>query len=155
MRPITEAQFHDRYTPEPNTGCWLWTRHLTDRGYGAQKYRMREWRAHRLMWLFTHGGLTDEQQVLHTCDTRSCVNPDHLFLGTVADNMEDRRRKGRNLLFSGENCGNHLLNEVQVREIRQRYAGGCATKSALSRSYGVSVRAVADLLSGRTWKHTE
>lgn len=75
--------------------CWLWTRGRTKQGYGTFSLDGKTHNAHRLAWLFTYGD-PGELQVLHRCDNPPCVRPDHLFLGTVADNMKDRDAKGRN-----------------------------------------------------------
>lgn len=81
--------------PEPNTGCWLWLRGTDSDGYGEIKYEGRPWRAHRLSWTAYRGPIPHGLQVLHRCDTPSCCNPDHLFLGTNNDNHLDKIRKGR------------------------------------------------------------
>jgi hypothetical protein len=84
-------------TPEPNTGCWLWTRNVDSAGYarlGEAQLKM-----HRYSYAVAHGlqvsDLRRDQYVCHRCDQPSCVNPTHLFLGTALDNMRDKVRKGR------------------------------------------------------------
>lgn len=81
--------------PEPNTGCWLVTLAEQRGGYAHFAVDGRYTSAHRASWLL-HGGANPEGlDVLHRCDTPSCVNPDHLWLGSHADNMRDRQAKGR------------------------------------------------------------
>lgn len=74
--------------------CWLWLGHLSDGGYGRMSVGSKSRNAHRVAWLIHHGdpGALD---VLHRCDNRQCVRPDHLFLGTAQDNVDDMIRKGR------------------------------------------------------------
>jgi hypothetical protein len=80
---------------DPGTGCILWSGRSTVNGYGILNWQGRPWLAHRLAWAEVHGPIPSGMSVLHRCDVRSCVNPDHLFLGTHADNMRDLREKQR------------------------------------------------------------
>lgn len=98
------------------SGCWEWRRRTDKDGYGefAAKYLCPyvPYPAHRFMWEFLHGDLGKGVCVLHRCDNPRCVNPDHLFLGTQADNALDRDTKGRGRVF---------LTKEQVEEIRTCY----------------------------------
>lgn len=78
-------------------GCWLWTGSVTSMGYGQFAVKHNDnWSTHRYSWLLHHGRLPKRPlQVLHSCDVRRCVNPDHLWLGTQKDNLLDASRKGR------------------------------------------------------------
>lgn len=81
--------------PEPNTGCWLWLGSTNARGYAHLKYQKVQHRANRFSWTAYNGPIANKLHVLHRCDNRLCVNPDHLFLGTNQDNVDDRVSKGR------------------------------------------------------------
>lgn len=97
-RPYVRGSDAERlafYTsPEPNTGCWLWAAAAADTGYGVIRLRGRNLGAHRVAYA-VHRGPVGNRMVLHSCDNRTCVNPDHLFLGTAKDNAEDMVKKGR------------------------------------------------------------
>lgn len=86
--------FMEQVQPEPNTGCWLHDG-PNSRGYSYVTVGEQRLRAHRLAWVLFRGPIPDRLLVCHRCDTPCCVNPDHLFLGTHADNNHDRDAKGR------------------------------------------------------------
>lgn len=140
----------DYAIPEPNTGCWLWAKRATIRGYGHIWYRSTHLLAHRVAYEAYRGPIPDGMFVCHKCDTPSCVNPDHLFLGTHADNMADRDRKGRTPI--GEARPNARLTADLVREIRSARESG-ETLHSLGRRFGVSHTTVHRIAMGRKWSH--
>lgn len=75
--------------------CWEWTASIGSHGYGQLTYLQQKYTAHRLSWELHRGPIPDGLFVLHKCDNRRCVKPDHLFLGTQRENLEDMTRKGR------------------------------------------------------------
>ena len=81
-----------------NDECWEWSGYITNKGYGQTKIGGRDGKliqAHRLSWIVNVGEISNDLHVLHKCDNRKCVNPNHLFLGTNQDNINDRVSKGR------------------------------------------------------------
>jgi hypothetical protein len=93
-----------RVSPEPNSGCWLWEGSQNGNGYGHIGLGGTgggNGLVHRLMWELHNGTVPDGLWVLHRCDVRACCNPDHLFLGTPLDNMQDMHAKGRGRIETG------------------------------------------------------
>lgn len=122
-------------------GCWLWTRGKDAYGYGqitpgSYKPPMK---THRVAWLVFRGPIPAGAHVLHTCDVRHCVNPDHLFLGDQAANMKDAAQKYRL-------TGNCKLSDTQVAEIRRRYVRG--NGAALAHEFGVSLVSICRIAKG-------
>jgi hypothetical protein len=140
--------------------CWLWTgKSLTDFGYGlinmGGKYGKIE-RAHRVSWLIHYGPIPDGMFVCHQCDNPLCVRPDHLFLGTPADNNHDMQRKGRYdrvKRAKGERHWNASLTNEQVIAIREEYARGGITQLALASKYSITVQNINRIVHRQVWKH--
>src|SRR6266702_3817658 len=93
---ITDQKIIERNCcPEPNSGCWLWTGSVNTWGYGRLGQNRVERQAHRLSYLAFSGPIASNRKILHKCDVPCCVNPDHLFIGTLSDNVQDCLSKGR------------------------------------------------------------
>jgi Transcriptional regulator, contains sigma factor-related N-terminal domain len=146
-----QERFNERYTPEPMSGCWLWTGAVHDSGYGLLDEVGRKIRAHRFSWTLRRGEVPDGVLVLHKCDVRSCVNPDHLFLGTHADNSRDMVTKGRSQ--RGEKHYDAKLTEGQVVEVRRLYYSGAWTQRELALKFRVSQTLVSWITRRKAWKH--
>lgn len=137
--------------PGPDA-CWVWKGTLSKSGYGVVGWMRRLYRAHRLAFEVAVGPIPQGLEVCHRCDNRACVNPDHLFLGSHAENMADMSRKGRGSKLLGERHPQAQLTESQVREIRRRYAAG-AHRQELADDFGVSLDCMKAVIYRRTWKH--
>lgn len=131
--------------------CWLWTGTIQPNGYGRTYFDWRPVQAHRLAYELAKGPIPEGLCVLHSCNNRACVNPAHLRLGTRVDNTRQRETDGRGV--HGERHYRHKLTEVQVLEIRGRYATGEWSQIELAREFGASSCSIADVVHGRTWKH--
>jgi hypothetical protein len=136
--------FHQRLRVTSN-GCWEWQGVRSPLGYGRYYPAMGvKLQSHRHAYELAHGAIPEGMHVLHRCDNPPCCNPDHLFLGTHADNMKDRQAKGRTrtgVLRGVSNPGAKFTAE-DVRSIRARVAGG-ETRTALAQEYGVSISAIS------------
>lgn len=132
--------------------CWLWMGSKGQDGYGHLTVDATKTYAHRAAYELFVGPIPTGKWVLHHCDNPSCVNPDHLFLGTNADNQRDSEAKGRGR--GGERNKQHKLTLGQVQEIRGLYQRGSCEfgASALGRRYGVGTTEVCNIVHARTWK---
>lgn len=132
--------------------CWLWTGATCGKGYGACGFGLRHAMTHRLAWELTNGPIPAGLWVLHRCDVLRCGNPDHLFLGTLSDNMRDMVAKGR------RDYARRLTPDI-VRAIRDDWQRLPAEPSeyprqqVLSERYGVAPMTVRDIVHRKTWKH--
>lgn len=120
-------RFDSKWIPEPFSGCWLWTAWVNEKGVGYFRLGGRDLRAPRVAWQIANGPIPEGMFVCHHCDTPSCVNPQHLFLGTPRDNMHDMIRKGRQR-------HNARLSGSDVSEIRR----STDTWKVLAGKYNVS-----------------
>lgn len=134
--------------------CWTWTAGTVE-GYGTLRYRTRKYKAHRVSYEINVGPIPDGLWVLHTCDNPICVNPRHLFLGTVQDNNRDKMQKGRHRAPKGEEHPHHILTEDKVRQIRQMWQTGNYTQIEIGHVVGMSNVTVSQVVRGDTWKHVK
>lgn len=151
FKPSLEEHFWSKV--DRRSDCWTWLGSFYHHGYGRFHVGRQGKSAHRVAFELTYGPIPPFELVLHKCDNRACVRPDHLFLGSQADNMRDMRQKGRDRRpsFPGESNGNVKLNADQVKEIRIRYAEG-ASMAELAVHFQVcksNIRAIVRKLSWR------
>lgn len=145
--------------------CWLWLGSKSDFGHGQVRINGELFRAHRVSWLWANGTIPDGKCVLHKCDVPNCVNPDHLFLGTKADNTQDMMAKNRHKFTNhyGESSGTSKLSKAQVTEIRKlfinsggilgkgKYRRGALSQKKLGEMFGVSQVQIGNILRGDQW----
>ena len=132
-------------------GCWDWQGANNGKGYGCLRVDGKRVLAHRYSYEAHIGPIPRLKNsyhgvcVLHKCDNPSCVNPDHLFLGTHNDNMQDKMSKGRS--------GVVKLSASTVAKMKQEYLSGKTCHRELAKKFGTSYQNVGAILSGKTWKH--
>ncbi len=136
---------------EKTDSCWLWRGSRMMRGYGGFGIAGTIWTAHRVSWVIHYGPIPNGKWVLHKCDVRPCVNPDHLFLGDAKDNTVDMLLKGRGGHLSGEQHGRARLTRELVAEIRRMHTNGI-TGYRLAKVFDIGLSTVYHVINGDTWK---
>ena len=136
-------------------GCWICSVGGQAKRYGGIRIdgTRKAISNHRASWLIHKGPIPKGQCVLHICDTPRCINPDHLFLGSHADNVADRVAKGRNSDQKGEKGARAYLTEQQVLEIRALWAAGCYSRREIGDMCGTTDGNVKNIVHRYTWKH--
>jgi hypothetical protein len=141
--PFTMQYLLARMKVDPATGCWLWTRCKNAKGYGYfcinRKRENAHHRAHRAIWEIVKGPIPVGYFVCHRCDQPSCLNPDHLFLGTAEDNSHDMMRK---------ECHCAKLDKAQAMEIFNSSEMG----SKLAKKFGVTQTCISGIRHGKIYK---
>jgi hypothetical protein len=143
------ARFRRKHRIDAN-GCWIWTATCDRCGYGAFSHNGVAAKAHRVSWRIHNGDIPSGMCVLHTCDVRNCVNPDHLFLGTQTDNMHDMANKNRSPV--GIAHYKTKFDESAVRTIRARWAAG-ERQVDLAAEFNVNQSVISKVVRRRTWSH--
>ena len=133
--------------------CIVYTAgHPTRSGHRLMGFRGRYVGVHRVAWTLIKGEIPPGLGVLHRCDVPNCINVEHLFLGTVAENNLDRDRKGRHRALPGSSNGYAKLAEYQVIEIRELLRAG-RSQRAIAQVYNVSQYTIWRIARGRGWTH--
>ena len=131
-------------------GGWQWNG-VTASGshkYGQLCFKRKTYLAHRVSWVEFNGPIPSGLCVCHHCDNPPCVNPDHLFLGTIAQNNKDRDTKGRQA--SGDRTA-----ASKVREARKIYASGAVSLAKIGSRLGVSAQTILRIVNKTTWAHVQ
>lgn len=149
MRISIRERFAPKWTPEPFSGCWLWTAGCKTEGYGVLRVNGKYVAAHRVSWQLHNGTIPDGLCVCHHCDTPPCVNPNHLFLGTRKDNTDDCIKKGRKCILVGIESPRAKLTDDQVRFIRSSETGS----RQLASRFEVHQATIYRIRKGTFWKH--
>ncbi len=165
---MTEDEFWSCIDKHGPSECWPWAGACFNQGYGEVSHGGARWRAHRLVWTLVNGPIPTGLHVCHSCDNPPCCNPAHLWLGTHADNMADKARKGRGeqvrgdnhyarthpeWLARGERHGLARLTEAHAQAVRRVYATGTYSQAQISRVLGVSHTVISKIVRGKTYRH--
>lgn len=152
MKRTTEERFWEKVNKTDS--CWLWTAGLSAGRYGnfSTPEHPKGMKAHRYSWELHNGEIPEGMNVLHKCDVTICVRPDHLFLGTQQNNVDDCEAKGRGVHYKGSMNGRAILTEEQVEEIKSRFEGKWGENRKLAAEFGISEVQISAIKKGRAWK---
>jgi hypothetical protein len=155
IKPTAEQRLWARVNKSAPGGCWVY-----QGGRPQRSGHMLFWidgkmrLVHRVAWEFQRGPIPAGKCVLHRCDVPRCVNADHLYIGTQADNARDRNARGREAHLAGTANGNARLTERKVEIIRRLHARG-VTQFDLADLCGVSQSTISLIVLGKGWRHVE
>jgi len=142
-----EERFWDKVALSGRGGCWEWAGWTNLRGYGQMAISGHIVLAHRLSFEMCNGRIPSGLCVLHKCDNPPCVNPEHLFLGTRADNVADKKAKGR-----CSRLGRRKLRPEDVFAVRSLLESGL-TLEKIASIFGVQKACIHKIKAGKTWGH--
>lgn len=134
-----------------NPGCWIWKGCKDRIGYGRFDVKGKHLLAHRFIWEHFGGKIPKGMCILHKCDSRPCVRPYHLFLGTQADNVHDAMDKGRHP--KGEKSGRAKMTTEKVLWIRSNYRHRYGEAKKLCAKFGISYTNFNCIINRLSWKH--
>jgi DNA-binding XRE family transcriptional regulator len=132
--------------------CWI-TDLFCRNGYPMIVINKKRKSVHRVMFELHNGEIPDKILVCHTCDNPACINPDHLFLGTNQDNVNDKLAKNRQA--KGSKLPQAKLNEEKVLEIKRDLAKKNLTQKEIAKKYGISERTISSIKTGTLWSHVK
>mgnify|MGYP002397563630 CR=1 FL=1 len=134
-----------------DAGCFVWLRAKNNMGYGVFRRGGKNFYAHRYAWELQNGPIQPGLVICHRCDNPSCCNPNHMFVGSQAENLADMVRKGRSA--KGAQHSQAKIAAHQVIAIRGLYAAGGATHADIAKQFGISREAVGLIVRRQRWAH--
>lgn len=135
-----------------DSGCWEWKRY-TKLGYGITCLNGEILGAHRASWIIFRGEIPEGMQVNHKCHNRKCINPDHLYVGTQQQNVDDMINAGREVKAHGERSGMTTLKNNDVIKLREMLSSGNHTQKQLSMIFKVCESTIRNIRDKKTWKY--
>lgn len=156
---LSEAKFKCRFygnIARDASGCWIWKGAKDSNGYGHINFgrRLRHQRTHRISYLM-HVGSPGRLLVLHKCDVRACVNPDHLYLGDHRDNTIDSIKRKKFVYLRGQDNGHSVLSDKSAAFIKSHYKPRHARFSgaALAVKFDVARSTIYAIANNQNWRH--
>ncbi len=133
------------------TPCWVWNQSKSEKGYARCVFQRRVYTGGRLPWMMFNGPIPDGLCACHKCDNPSCVRPDHIFLGTKAENNRDCKAKKRNNI--GSRNGQSVLDENSVKKIKLLLKSKAVSLHRIGRMFSVHHATIWDIKMKKTWRH--
>lgn len=149
---LSKEEILNKYTHIKENGCLEWTGYKDKKGYGQAHHYYKRLFAHRLSWMVHKGEIPEGMLVCHTCDNPPCCNPDHLFLGTYKENIQDMIRKGRSNTPKGERVRSSKLKNSDIYEIKKLFEKGYSMQE-ISNIYMCARSTISNIINRKTWKH--
>lgn len=146
---MTPQEISKNYQPLPELGCYLWDGYIRPDGYGWVTMKRKTYFAHRVVYEFFNGPISDGLIIRHKCDNPACINPEHLEIGTHKDNAEDRVSRGRGDKRHGERNTAAKLTEKQAKEIKY----SSERNVDLAEKYNVSQTTIHEIKKNKKWGH--
>ena len=148
-----ESLLAGRYQAVTETGCWLWEGSVGTNGYGAAFLKRKRLAVHRLAYSCWVGPIPEGMMICHKCDTRTCINPNHLYAGTALTNNRDTVARGRRVPIIGAGHKRAKLDEAKVKDIRRNISG--LSQKDMASKYGVDKSVINEVVNYKIWKHVE
>ncbi len=160
VRPYTDEEFKELFHQSYNivqrsykTPCWEWKFYRLQSGYGQVRFHGKDFVSHKLSWIFHRWEVPKGMKVCHHCDNPPCVNPDHLFIGTNKDNIDDAKKKGRLVSSPGSLNGFALMDEEKVSSMRREWIPYKVPAWKLAKKYNLSLTQTERILRHEAWTH--
>lgn len=147
------CRFFLRINPNHETGCWEWYKSSKHNPYGVFRINGAQLKAHAVSYALFFGAVTKDLCVCHKCDNPPCVNPDHLFLGTQNDNIQDCWTKGRGRKFPSQNGEVNVAAKLTAEDVLYLRSNYKPPMNIWAKKYGVSEATLYHALKGDTWRH--
>jgi len=157
LRPDQIEKFWSKVRKAGPDECWLWTASGYMNGYGKMNLSFGDWfmttGAHRISYAIHFGSIPKNRYVLHKCDVRRCVNPNHFFIGDALDNARDKIKKGRDNSGTVNGMARKDVSENDIYFMREMYASGRWSMDEIGKIFYKNKNTARKAIIGISWKH--